>query len=135
MDDDIIQVLRVDITPNQCALQAPLSITVHYELKRPVPAAAWDLVFEADYTNKRHAIQLGGTVVGDLPPGPGVIRQDLAEIRTDGVKEKYLLQVGLIRLSLRSGDSAPLVSVNMVTQVAKDAATGALIRDIINPLE
>lgn len=135
MEDDLMAVTAVAVEPNQCPLQAPLLITVHYALKRPLAAVAWQLVYEADYTNKRHAIQLFRGPSVDMPAGPGVFTHHVPIVQTEGVKEKLLLQMGVLRLVLaQDGNPEPLVSVNMVTTVSKDAS-GTLIRDIMSPLE
>ncbi len=132
---DVLTVTRVDIEPNDCPLQAPIAITMQFTLHKPIAGARWDVVYEADYTNKKQALLLHRSHPVDLAPGAQVFSHHVPEVRTDSIKEKYLLQVGLLRLTLSSATEEDIVSVNMVTQVSKDPATGALLRNIFNPLE
>ena len=134
---DVIDVLRVDIEPNDCPLQAPLNLTVHFNVRTPAVGVHWELDYEADYTNKRHVIALYRSPAPfDLvmTGAPQSFSHFVPQVNTDAVKEKYLLQVGLLRLSLVDGAGSPIVSVNMVAQITKDAS-GVLLRSIISPLE
>jgi hypothetical protein len=142
--DEIAQLRALSIEPNQCPLAAPVALTLRIALAVPVPAAFWTLQYEADIAMKRHVIPMLTTAPPrDLAAGEHVIQLATDGIATAGVKEKYLLQVGMLKLGLHSaapggGDSAgsapPLVSINMVTQVAKDDQ-GVLKRNVISPLE
>src|SRR3989338_199981 len=120
-DDDLVQLKDIQIEPNQCPLSAPLALTRKSTLAKPVKAAYWTLTYEADISMKRHLIPLVSTAekLTDIDAGTHVFQQSIDKIPTEGVKEKYLLQVGLLKLELRSGSDV-LVSINMVTQVAKD---------------
>ncbi len=133
---ELLRIKAVQIEPNACPLSAPLALTIPFVLAAPVPGAFFSLHYEADISAKRHKIPLLTTAPPrDLAAGEHVFSESIAAIPTDGVKEKYLLQVGMLKLELFSAASTePLVSINMVTQVAKNDA-GALIRNIISPLE
>lgn len=143
---ELIKVSKLLIEPGSgCPLSAPLALTVKYMLTgtQPIKAAFWTLNYEADISMKRHVIPLFTTSPPqDLQPGEHIFEQKIDQIPTEGVKEKYLLQVGMLKLELRSASTNPttaatkdaLVSINMVTQVAKDDK-GVLIRNIMSPLE
>lgn len=131
---DVLKLDKLLIEPNDCPLSAPLNITMQYTLLQPAPSATWHIVYEADTTNKQKLIELySSSAPTDLPAGTHTFTHTLPEIKTDGVKEKYLLQVGVMKLTLRSKDEGVAV-VNMVTQVSK-GADGQLIRSIMNPAE
>lgn len=138
MDErEVLRIVDLQLQPDgNCPLNAPLSITMTYQLLEPVPAAIWELVYEADFTNKKQTIPIYATSAVDLEPGTHVFAHAVDAVKTDSIKEKYLLQVGLLKLTLKGGNGADNVaSVNMVTQVSKDASTGTLLRSIITPLE
>jgi hypothetical protein len=134
---EVLRIRELHIDPNAiCPLNSSLSIAMVYELLEPVPAATWELVYEADFTNKRQGIHIHTTVAGDLVPGVHSFAHAVDAVKTEGVKEKYLLQVGVLKLTLKGGNRTDNVaSVNMVTQVSKDPASGVLLRNIMNPLE
>lgn len=136
-EEDILSVQHCVVEPNMCALNAPLSVAIQFTLVKPVANAYWELVYEADTANKRVAVVLARTEpVAEMPAGvPMSFQHTVPEIKTEGVKEKYLLQVGVLRLALRSGADANVAAINMISQVSKDPSTGALIRNIISPLE
>lgn len=131
---ELLTVEACQIEPNMCPLEAPISIAVQYALAQPVVGAVWELVYEADYTNKRKAIALHTTPAADLEAGKHTFHHAVPEIKTEGIKEKYLLQVGLLRLTLHSATEKNVVSINMVSQISK-GADGKLTRCIISPLE
>ncbi len=138
---ELIKVSKLLIEPGSgCPLSAPLALTVKYTLtgNQPIKAAFWTLNYEADIAMKRHVIPLFTTSPPqDLQPGDHIFERKIDQIPTDGVKEKYLLQVGMLKLELRSASTNSnnsLVSINMVTQVSKDDK-GVLIRNVMSPLE
>lgn len=60
---------------------------------------------------------------------------DMAE-RVRNVPEKYLLQVGMLQLTLRSAETSKQVEVNVVCQVRKPSTgTGLMTRTFLSPLE
>jgi hypothetical protein len=135
--EQLIRIKAVQIDPNHCPLSAPLALTIPFALAAPVPGAFWSLVYEADISAKRHKIPLHTTAPKDLAAGDShVFHEAIQSIPTEGVKEKYLLQVGMLKLELFSASARtePLASINMVTQVSKDDQ-GVLRRNIISPLE
>ena len=131
----IVKVMSLDALPNQCPLSDPLTLTMQYYLAQPVDGAVWELVFEADYTNKRKAVTLYAAPAENLQPGQLVFQHAMPCINVDGIKEKYLLQMGVLKLTLHSAFERDLVSVNTLVQVFKDPATGQLIRNLIPPDE
>lgn len=134
---EVIRINQLVIEPNgTCPLSAPLALRMTYQLLEPVASATWELVYEADFTNKRHCIHLHTTTPVDLVPGVYEYAHSVDAVKTEGVKEKYLLQVGLLKLTLKGANRTDLVaSVNMVTQVSKDPASGILLRNVMTPLE
>ena len=134
-EEDILKLEGLIIEPNNCPLSAPLNISMKYTLIKPVPGATWEVVYEADYTNKRKAIALHTTAPADLQPGTHQFTHTIPEIKTGDIKEKYLLQVGVLKLTLKGGGGSDnLAVVNMVTQVMK-GDDGVLTRMIMNPIE
>lgn len=136
-DKEYIKVTKLIISPDAVApLKAPLAIEMQYEVLTPIANASWEMVYVADYTQKRVEIPLHATaVMGTLAPGPQGYSHKLDTIPTEGVKEKYLLQVGLLKLTLKANNGADCIaSVNMVVQVSKDGS-GALVRNIMSPLD
>lgn len=135
-EQEIIKLTKFSINPDGvCPLGAPLSLEMGYTLLSPVANAQWELVYVADYTQKRVEIPLHTNTVGSLAAGPHTYSHTLETIPTTGVKEKYLMQVGLLKLTLKAdGGKENVASVNMVVQVSKDGS-GALIRNIISPME
>ncbi len=119
-----------------CPLGAPLSLALRGDLLLPVPQAVWEIMYEADFTNKRQIIHVFKSPPLDLVPGPFEFSHSIDTIRTEGIKERHLLQVGVLKVVLRSeADPTVTASVNMVTQVTKDASTGQLLRNVLSPLE
>eukprot|EP00759_Apiculatamorpha_spiralis_P028366 PhF_6_TR30833/c0_g1_i1/m.45383 len=132
-DEDVLVLTKLSVTPNQCDLNQQINLALEFTLKAPVPNATWSITYEADYTNKRHALELYKSSPVDLAAGANTFAHTVATVDTSKVKEKYLLQVGLLRVVLLSGTDV-VSNINMVTQVTKDAK-GTLIRNIISPLE
>lgn len=138
MDErEVLRLIDLQLQPDgHCALNAPLSIAMTYQLLEAVPAATWELVYEADFTNKKQSVPIYATAAVDLAPGTHTFAHAVDSVKTDGIKEKYLLQVGLLKLTLKGANGADnIASVNMVTQVSKDPASGTLLRNIMTPLE
>lgn len=133
-EEEILKVEQMLIEPNICPLNAPLSISMQFSINRPIYQMQWELVYEADFTNKRKTVNLQVTPCGDVAAGSHVFQVQLPGINTDGIKEKYLLQMGVLKLTLHGANEPNICSVNMVTQVSKDD-NGTLIRNIISPLE
>lgn len=136
---DLVKLLNLTVEPNCCPLSAPLALSLRFQLSADVRGAFWVLCYEADIASKRHRIPLLTTQPRDLAAGTHVLQEAAPAIPTEGVKEKHLLQVGMLKLALHSasagGDAGePLVSINMVTQVCKDEG-GVLRRNVISPLE
>ncbi len=133
---EVLRLSQVMIEPSAiCPLSAPLSLALVGELLVPCPQAVWEIVYEADFTNKRHGIHVYKSQPADLAPGPFAFAHTIETIKTEGIKERHLLQVGVVKIVLTCADPAVTASVNMVTQVTKDAATGQLLRNILSPLE
>ena len=139
MDEvDVLTVKSLTLKPDVIGapLEAPLSITIEYAVNVAVKDPKWVLQFEADYTQKRVAVLLHSEACPNLAVGGNhTLTINLDTIPVAGIKEKYLLQVGLLKLTLlANGGAENVTSINMVTQVSKDG-NGALVRNIMNPLE
>lgn len=132
-EEEILVVEALNIAGDVAPLNAPLTLDVKYKLAAAVPGAHWELVYEADMANKRQAVALHTTAPADLAAGVHAFTHTVPEIKTEGIKEKYLLQVGLLKLTLHSASTRNIVSVNMMTQVSK--GPDGLMRSIISPLE
>jgi hypothetical protein len=149
--EEILTLTAVDVVPNGCPLSHPLTISASVVLHRPLPPGVrWVLQYVVDFTSKRHCLTLlrAAPLVDGLAAGPHTFTFVVPSIDVTGVKERHLLQVGLLRLILvapsvegaatRTAEEAEhdgLVNISMVVQVAKDSATGQLIRNIIPPIE
>ena len=126
MDEvDVLTVTSLKLNPDVIGapLESPLSITLQYVVNVAVKDPKWLLVFEADYTQKRASVLLHSEDCPNLPASasPHTLTINLNTIPIAGIKEKYLLQVGLLKLTLVANNGADnLTSINMVTQVSKD---------------
>jgi hypothetical protein len=135
IEREIITVESIAVEPSEgCSLSAPLLVRLRYRLNEPVAAARWRIVYEADFINRRVIIPLYSAPESDLSPGVHTLEHRVAEVPIAGVKEKYLLQVGLLKLEF-NGAEGNLASVNLVTQVSRDPSTGTILRNIMSPLE
>lgn len=132
-EEEVVTVSRLVIQGDVAPLTAPLAVHMEYKLNRPLKGAVWEMVYEADMANKRQAIALHSSAPTDLAPGVYQFSHEVPEIKTGDIKEKYLLQVGLLKLALHAADEPNITTVNMVTQVSKTAE--GLMRNIINPAE
>jgi hypothetical protein len=132
-EEEIVKIKRLAIDGDTAPLNAPLGINMEYELTKPVAGACWELIYEADMANKRQAVALHTSAPVDLAPGVHTFQHVAPAVATEGIKEKYLLQVGLLKLTLHGRENPNIVSVNMVTQVTKTA--DGLIRSIMNPTD
>ncbi|RNF25883.1 uncharacterized protein Tco025E_01849 [Trypanosoma conorhini] len=153
-------ILVAGVTLSQAArcytpLDAPLQITLEYSVLRPIVNPAWAVAFEADISYRRLLVPLlppspcsecgcavnaaAGSLqhtpsdgVATLHPGaPYRLDARLDSLAPSTVEEKYMLQVGMLRLMLFSG-GAEVGAVNFVVQVKK-SEDGELMRLIMNP--
>ncbi|KAJ9470117.1 hypothetical protein DIPPA_32736 [Diplonema papillatum] len=129
---EVLHLSKCLVEPNNCTFDQAMCITLEFECKG-IADATWEVQYEADYTNKRHVIPL--CTVGPISFEPGVHTVDLKipPINTEGVKERRLLSMGILKCILLSGKEE-VSSVNFVTQVSRNEA-GELIRLLMSPLE
>ncbi|RNF02200.1 hypothetical protein TraAM80_06528 [Trypanosoma rangeli] len=137
-------------------LNASLQIKLEYTVLRPVINPAWAVLFEADISYRRFSVPLfkptacsecGSLVnaassslqhtpsdgVTTLRPGASYrLDVHLESMAPSAVEEKYLLQVGMLRLILFTGNTE-IDTVNFVVQVKK-TEDGELMRLIMNPM-
>jgi hypothetical protein len=85
-----ITLTALDATPNDCALAAPLQLTVRdasaatvqlssdaparsqwqFTASAPLRGAVWDVTYVVDVAEHNHALPLGSTAPTDYAPGP-----------------------------------------------------------------
>eukprot|EP00758_Cryptobia_borreli_P013953 Tbor_TRINITY_DN5882_c0_g1::TRINITY_DN5882_c0_g1_i1::g.7266::m.7266 len=152
-EEEIIKIESINIRPQGvCPLHSPLTIEMKYSVNMhsdisntTTKKGWWELVFQADYTQRQVCVPLykGDAVVpltthSEDCPYIETLIISLDDIPTGKIKEKHLLQVGLLKLTLRvdriDGGIDNLASINMVTQVSKDADC-VLVRNILSPIE
>eukprot|EP01065_Artemidia_motanka_P038211 TRINITY_DN47065_c0_g1_i1.p1 TRINITY_DN47065_c0_g1~~TRINITY_DN47065_c0_g1_i1.p1 ORF type:complete len:139 (+),score=49.83 TRINITY_DN47065_c0_g1_i1:73-489(+) len=131
-EPEFIEVQDVAIEPNHCPLEVPVTVSLQFCCREPLPDCSWHVCYEADYTGKRHVIELCSTPSETYEPGKNAVDLEIPPVNTEGVKEKRLLSMGLLRCTL-SCSGKEIASVNVVTQVQKE--DGRLIRNMMNPLE
>lgn len=144
-EEEVLQIKSLLIEPNDCPLHAPLSITMEYSLRQTIPNAFWDITYEADFANKKHTIPIASSApTASLQAGNHTFHHSVPTINTSAIKEKHLLQMGLVKLTLKSMQvqegglataAVGVTSVNLMVQVTKDATSGTLMRSILSPLE
>ncbi|CEO96253.1 Uncharacterized protein PBTT_07634 [Plasmodiophora brassicae] len=134
--EEPIDVASVDIEPNQCPLESPLSVGIRFRSKVAIGNPSWTCQYLVDIAHKRHVIELGTFRV----PHPYQVGDNSFEFHVDKVdvsiiKKKHLLNnVGLLTLSLMDGADV-VVSIKIVTQVAYAADGETLQRTMFNPLQ
>ena len=136
-EEDILKIETLLIEPNDCVLDAPLNLAMKYKLLKPISGATWSIVYEADTAGKKKQIALHTSEPLDLAAGVShEFAHTIPTITTEGVKEKYLLQVGVLKMTLMSktsGENGEAL-INMMCQVTK-SDEGKLMRSIMNPTE
>ncbi|KEG11453.1 hypothetical protein DQ04_02601000 [Trypanosoma grayi] len=137
-------------------LSAPLHIQMQYAVLETVADPKWAVEFEADIAYKCVSVSLipstACSAVATASDGSSFLRHTasdgatalqpgacyqldvhLAELDLSMVEEKYLLQVGVLRLALLSG-STSVAAVNLVMQTKRNEQN-ELMRIIMSPLE
>merc|ERR1712060_676469 len=127
-------VTRLVCTPEgPCPLGAELKLAMEFTATAPVPGAHWTVTYTVDMTGKRHVVNVGATNRADLPEGKSSMDFHSSSINLEGVKRKWLNNVGLLVATLRNDANEEIFTVNMVAQVMEE--DGALMRNVISPLE
>eukprot|EP01061_Rhynchopus_euleeides_P016299 TRINITY_DN27586_c0_g1_i1.p1 TRINITY_DN27586_c0_g1~~TRINITY_DN27586_c0_g1_i1.p1 ORF type:complete len:132 (+),score=60.91 TRINITY_DN27586_c0_g1_i1:256-651(+) len=129
---DVIDVQQCLVEPNNCAFDQPVVITLEFDSKG-INDCYWDVQYEADYTNKRHVISLCSVGPSNYAAGHHTVDLKLPPVDTEGVKERRLLSMGILKCILTS-NKEEVASVNFVTQVSRGEG-GKLLRLMMNPLE
>eukprot|EP00992_Anisonema_acinus_P009889 TRINITY_DN6087_c0_g1_i1.p3 TRINITY_DN6087_c0_g1~~TRINITY_DN6087_c0_g1_i1.p3 ORF type:complete len:144 (+),score=65.18 TRINITY_DN6087_c0_g1_i1:37-432(+) len=128
-----INVTKCEITPNDCPLTDPLSIAIEFTTDKDLDSGIWALKYEVDFTGNRHILD-----VATMPPTPYPANAphrftfSVPKVDVAGVKEKSLLNMGILRAVLSNG-AEHVSDITMVVQVAKPG--DVLMRRIISPLE
>ncbi|CAD7940390.1 unnamed protein product [Amoebophrya sp. A120] len=138
--EEEIDVVGVDISPNDCALEDPLTIRLRFTHPFAIPNARWRIRFSVDTAKKTKIVEFGETEqVAEYPAtvSPDSANEVVWHIENLEMPEKLakdvLKNVGLLVFSLMRDDDS-LLDVNFVTQVSTDPATGGLIRNILSPI-
>eukprot|EP00455_Lapot_gusevi_P027198 TRINITY_DN2878_c0_g1_i2.p1 TRINITY_DN2878_c0_g1~~TRINITY_DN2878_c0_g1_i2.p1 ORF type:complete len:134 (+),score=21.10 TRINITY_DN2878_c0_g1_i2:46-447(+) len=133
MASNNINILGLDVSPNQCPIDQELKLEIDFSNDSEIKDGSWSVKYIVDSAYKRHVVDLGKTTGLNYPAGNHHYSFSVAHIDVTGVKPHMLLNVGLLSVSFKDGEN-DLVEINMVTQVTKDA-DGGFIRTIFNPLE
>lgn len=131
---ELVNVGKLVIDGSDAPLEAPLTLHLTYSLTKPLAGAYWELIYEADMaSDKKKSVTLHATEPADLGVGEHQFQHTAPKIETAGIKEKYLLQVGVLKLTLHSANEPNAIEINMITQVVKQG--DVLVRSIVNPTE
>lgn len=128
-----VEVTKLGISPNNCSLDSELTLTVDFNLDNDIKDASWELTYIVDYASARHVLHLGASKDLSYSKGSSQFVIKAAKIDTGNLKRSSLLNVGLLKLVLKSGNE-DVIEIKMVTQVSK-AQDGSLTRTVFNPLE
>merc|ERR1711991_465466 len=129
---EVLNVRSLEVEPNNCTFDQPVVISMVFDSKG-ISDCTWEVQYEADYTNKRHIIQLCSLGPADYPAGEHTVDLKIPAVVTEGVKERRLMSMGILKCILFSGKEE-VASVNLVTQVSR-GEDGKLVRFMMSPLE
>ncbi|KAK9818220.1 hypothetical protein WJX72_008997 [[Myrmecia] bisecta] len=128
-----IQVKRLHVEPNNCPLDSPLTLTLEFSCAQDLQNVTWEVQYVVDMTAKRHVLQLGSTPSTTYPAGETKLEFKVDQINTEGVKNSWLNNVGLLLVVLRDAAEMELFQLSMVTQIEK--RDGHFFRNMLSPLE
>ena len=130
----VIDVKEIEIDPVIAPLNAPLDLTLRYTSDRNLgDGAYWDMSYTVDVSGKRIILPLGRTAADvQAAPAGNTACIHVESFNVKG-KRKHILNVGLLCLSLKTGDEDSVIDVRLVVQVMD--REGELTRHIMNPLE
>lgn len=128
-----IECTALDVTPNNCALDAGFELSLTFTSDAAVAGAKWDVSYMVDMTGRRHVVQVGSTDPADVVPGENTMKFSSPGIDLSGAKKSWLQNVGLLLIVLKAPDGAEIVQVSLVTQITKQG--DQLVRTMLNPLE
>lgn len=130
---DEVTVQRIGVSPNNCALEEPITLEMDFTVPRDLDHALWRLRFIADTAGCRKIVELGTTDITHYNVGPASMRFHVDSVNVSHLKRHVLSNVGLFTATLLAGEEE-IVQVSMVVQVTPDTS-GQLFRSIYNPLE
>ena len=115
-----VNVTRIDVTPNACAIDRELALEIEFECARAVAAGTWTVVYVVDSSYKRHLLQLGsqGPHTYAAAGVKHTFKFSVDRIDVSAVKRSLLLNVGLLSVALKDGDKE-VIEINLVTQVRR----------------
>ena len=87
-------VTAVDVTPNECPLEAPLTLTLAMHVPTPLHQCQWRVSYVVDMTGQRHVLSLGALGPLDYPAGPAELRFEAPGIDLAGIKRSWLNNAG-----------------------------------------
>eukprot|EP00667_Euglena_gracilis_P029212 EG_transcript_38360 len=110
-----------------------MDVVVEFSTDRPLEQGAWQLRYEVDYTGNRHILDVARTAPQMYEAGTKhSLHLKVPTVNVDGIKERSLLNMGLLRATLTDG-AAHVTDITMVVQVTKDGEQ--LLRRVISPIE
>lgn len=56
--EDQVEVKDIKVEPNDCDLQAKLSVTITFDVKKAISESYWTMKFIFDFSNKKHIVGL-----------------------------------------------------------------------------
>ena len=96
--DQLLQLTHVAIDPNNCPLDAPLTVEIEFESLFDFPSTHWEITFIADYANKRKMVRLGATEEQHMPVGPGSMAFSIDSVDVMALGRHVLANVGRVAL-------------------------------------
>ncbi|CAD7976551.1 unnamed protein product [Amoebophrya sp. A25] len=133
-----VDVVSVDIEPNNCDLAAPLQIMLRFSHETAIPEARWRIRFTVDTLKKQKIVDFGETETRDYPAAASSssaneVRWGVENLEMPPKLAKDVLKYdGLLVFSLMQNDSV-LLDVNFVTQVSENS-DGTMTRTIMSPV-
>ena len=56
MEADLVEVTAIKVEPNDCPLEANLSVVITFTVKKPIPKAFWKMTFVFDFAYQKHVV-------------------------------------------------------------------------------
>mgnify|MGYP000439289494 CR=1 FL=1 len=114
-------------------LGSALELIINFSLDMCVRDALWEVKFLVDCANERVIKILGCTPRETLVKGKNTMRFTADSIDFSSIKKSTLANAGLLMAGLLI-EGEEVCTVNMVVNVSQNDSTGALTRQILNPL-
>ena len=140
-DPVAVDVTSINVSPNNCALESELNLTIEYDCEVDLGMASWSVQYMVDSVRKRHIIKLG-TVDQRVKAGKNTFEFNADKVDISGIRPSRLANVGLLSAVLLSDAGSEIITINMVVQVTKSGADEgksgdgpSFTRCVFNPLE